>query len=391
MESEGRLLPAGTFALAYTVKNEARLLPAGIEYHLAAGCSRIYVFWDNTTDDAPELIARYPQVIARNSYRPEELSDAPPWLTKILPWWQTELDVRKIANTYYAALDAARNGIEWLVSIDADELILMNRAEQLLENHIPKYLGRIPGNVDQLLLPNLESVPASAVSENPFIDCVYFFNRFPHTETAWRYSRAALLRVSRSPRLIAWYDWLFYQIRFGGALHRMMRDPATNQKIPGSYFLGYSSYKSFMRTARAAGFEFATHSWRPYWKRPRNLRTGNILHFDMLDAEYFAAKFRQRLPDRGVFHLRYLLSVVARERSLEQIRQFFENYICIRDQRRITQLRRKGRIFSENSSEMPLLPGLGPLAPSNTGPQTPAQQDSQTETRRGSRSSALRV
>lgn len=333
----------GTFALAYTVKNEARLLPSGIEYHLATGCSRIYVFWDNTTDDAPELIKHYPQVIARCSYRPEELADAPPWLAKLLTWWETELDVRKIANTYYAALDAARHGIEWLVSIDADELVLMNRSEQVLENHVPQYLAKTPDRFDQVLLPNLESVPTSAVSENPFLDCIYFFNRFPKTETVWRYSRAALLRVSRSPKIIAWYDWLFYQVRFAGALQRMMRDPATNRRIPGSYFLGYSNHKSFIRTARVVDFYFATHSWIPYLKRPRNLTTGNVLHFDMLDADYFAAKFRQRPPDdRGLFHLRYLLSVVARDRTLNQIRQFFETYIAIRDPQRIVRLKRKG-------------------------------------------------
>jgi hypothetical protein len=125
----------GSFALTYTVKNEARLLPLGIEYHLALGCSRVYVFWDNTTDDAPELVAKYPQVITRKSYRPEEMEDAPGWLSQILPAWGPDLDVRKRANTYYAAVDAAKHGIEWLLSIDADELILMNRDEQILEDH----------------------------------------------------------------------------------------------------------------------------------------------------------------------------------------------------------------------------------------------------------------
>ena len=357
-------MPPGTFALAYTVKNEARLLPSGIEYHLAAGCSRIYVFWDNTTDNASELIQHHPKVSARKSYRPEELSGAPSWIAKILPWWEPELDVRKIANTYYAALDAARDGIEWLVCVDADELIVMNRDEQVIENHIPKYLELVPENIDQLLLPNLESVPTSAVSENPFLDCVYFFNRFPRTETAWRYSRAALLRVSRSPKLIAWYDWLFYQLRFAGVLQRMMRDPATQKRIPGSYFLGYSSYKSFIRTARAASFEFATHSWKPYLKHPNSLRTGNVLHFDMLDADYFAAKFRQRLPDRGLFHLRYLLSVVARDRSMDQVREFFETHIAIRDPQRIATLKRKG-IIVEIRSPSDLLRKL--LAQSSSG------------------------
>ncbi len=247
---------SGKFALTYTVKNESRLLPSAIEYHLAAGCSRIYVFWDNTEDNAPELIARYPQVVARNSFRPDELSNLPQWLAKILPAWKPDLDVRKIANTYCAALDCAKDGIEWLGSIDADELMLMSRDEPNLEGHIPRYLEKIPEDVDQLLLRNLESIPGSAESANPFVDCVYFLDRFPVTESVWRYSRAVLARTAQSPKLIAWYDWLFYEIRFAGALKRMMREPGTGRRIPGTYFLAYSSFQVHYQNEGCARIQF---------------------------------------------------------------------------------------------------------------------------------------
>jgi hypothetical protein len=351
-------LPSGKFAVTYTVKNEARLLPSAIEYHLAAGCSRIYLFWDYTSDNAPELVAKYPQVIARQSYRPEELHNPPSWLSRILPAWDAELDVRKIANTLCAAQDAAKDGIDWLAGIDPDELLLMSRTEQVLENHIPKYLEKIPENIDQLHLPNLESVPTAAETENPFTDCVYFLNRFPATEAVWRYSRAALARITRSPqtrltrfpKLIAWYDWLFYELRFAGALRRMMREPGTLRKIPGTYFLGYSSHKSFIRTARAVEFEFATHGWRPFVRSPRNLRTGNVLHFDLLDAAYFAMKFKQRPAPRDIFYLRYMLSNLARDRSSAEIRDFFETYIAIRDPKRIEKLKQKGILVEIRSA-----------------------------------------
>ena len=342
-------MPSGKFALAYTVKNESRLLPSAIEYHLATGCSRIYIFWDNTTDNSAELVAKYPQVIARKSFRPDELENPPSWLADILPAWEPDLDVRKIANTYYATQDAAKDGIEWLVGIDPDELIMMSRDEQVLENHIPKYLEKIPENIDQLLLPNLESIPTAAETENPFTDCVYFLNRFPVTETVWRYSRAALIRASRSPRLIAWYDWLFYELRFAGALQRMMREPGTQRRIPGAYFLGYSSHKSFIRTGRIADIQFATHGWKRFTRRPRDLRIGNVLHFDLLDASYFALKFRQRPAPRDIFYLRYLLGNVARDHSPEQIREFFETYIAIRDPKRIELLKKKGIVVELRS------------------------------------------
>jgi hypothetical protein len=335
-------LPSGKFALTYTAKNESRLLPSGIDYHLAAGCSRIYLFWDGTTDNAPELVAKYPQVVARNSYRPDEISNPPQWLAKILLAWGPELDVRKIANTYCAALQAHKDGIEWLACIDADELLLMSKEEMRVEGHISRYLEKVPEKFDQVLMRNLESIPTSADCRNPFIDCIYFLNRFPVTENAWRYSRAALFRATRSPKLIAWYDWLFYELRFAGALKRMMREPGTGRRVPGTYFLGYSSYKSFIRTRVAPDFNFATHSWRRFVRSPRNIETGNVLHFDMLDAAYFAAKFRQRTAGRDIFYLRYLLSNIARDRSTEEIREFFETYIAIRDPQRIARLKKKG-------------------------------------------------
>ncbi|WP_348262986.1 glycosyltransferase family 2 protein [Telmatobacter sp. DSM 110680] len=337
-------MSSGKFALTYTVKNEARLLPSAIEYHVAAGCSRIYLFWDGTTDGSQELVSQYPCVVARDSIRVEETGDAPEWIKNILVCWDTDMDVRKRINTWYAAKSAAAEGLEWLGGIDPDELVLMSRDEEIDADHIAKHLAKVPETIDQVLLPNLESVPVSAASENPFADCVYFLNRFPKTEAIWRYSRALLLRVTRSSALVAWYDYLFYQVRFLGALPRLMREPRSGSRIPAGYFLGYSNHKSFIRLKTFENFDFVTHRWRAFLRAPRSMDLGNILHFDMLDANYFAAKFRQR--QRGiilkVFYLRYRLAHVARNLSDDEIAEFFERYIAISDPARIARLKRRG-------------------------------------------------
>jgi hypothetical protein len=341
-------LPSGKFALTYTVKNEARLLVSAIEYHIAAGCSRIYIFWDGTTDGSQELVLRYPCVTARDSIRVDETGDAPAWIKNILVCWENDMDVRKRINTFYAAKSAAAEGLDWLGGIDPDELVLMSRDEEITEDHISKHLMRIPDGIDQILLPNLESVPNSATSTNPFADCVYFLNRFPKTEVIWRYSRALLLRVLRSSMIVAWYDYLFYQVRFFGALPRLIRDPRDGSVIPAGYFLGYSNHKSFIRLKTFHNFDFVTHCWRGFLRAPHSMRMGNVLHFDMLDASYFAAKFRQR--QKGiilkVFYLRYRLAHVARSSNDAEIVRFFERYIAISDPNRIALLKRKG-IISE--------------------------------------------
>lgn len=331
------------FAITYTVKNESRLLPSAIDYHIAVGCSRIFIYWDGGSDHSDLLISKYPSVVARNSISPGELEDAPEWITKILPAWETDMDVRKRINTYYAAKSAAREGIDWLISLDPDELILMEKNTPVDQDHVLRHLRRVPDKVDQLLLRNLDCVPTSAESKNPFSDCVYFMNRFPKTEFIWRYSRAFLTRVLRSPELAAWYDYIFYQIRFVGALPRLMREPRTGRRIPAGYFLGYSSYKSFIRVMTFSNFKFATHSWMRDVRTPRTMTLGNILHYDLPDAAYFAAKFRQR--QQGIllkfFYLRYRLALVARNCSDSEIKEFFENYVAIRDPARIARLVRK--------------------------------------------------
>jgi len=341
---------SNSFAITYTVKNEATVLPLAIAYHVAAGCSLVYLFWDGTTDDADKLIEGLP-VVARPSVRPEEMVDPPEWVTRLLPWWTTNMDVRKQINTYYAAKWAAEAGIEWLASIDVDELILMDRHAEIDANHITAPLSRVPAAIDQVLMPNMDVIPTAAACEQPFVECVYFQNRFRATEEVWRYSRAVLIRLLKvTPSLVAWYDYLFFWLRYRGDGARMMFDPKPRDskragaRIPAGYFLGYSSYKSLIRTSRIAGLSFSIHSWVKETRPPRTMRLGNVLHYDMPGASYFARKFRQRSPDAIIkaFHLRYRLAQVARECTDEELEEFFRMYIAVTDEAQMARLKRKG-------------------------------------------------
>jgi hypothetical protein len=71
---------------------------------------------------------------------------------------------------------------------------------------------------------------------------------------------------------------------------------------------------------------------------------GNVLHYDMPDAAYFAAKFRKRQEGilQKFFYLRYRLALVARNCSDSEIKEFFDDYIAIREPARIARLESKG-------------------------------------------------
>jgi hypothetical protein len=257
------------------------------------------------------------------------------------------MDVRKRINTFHAAELARREGIEWLISIDADELLLLSASVENTIGSSEQYFDSIPNDVDQILLPNLEAVPLGEGSGRPFADCTSFLRRFPATELIWRYSSGLLRRTLRNPKIHAWYDYWFYYLRFRGALPRLMRHPITRESIPAGYFLGYSNHKSFIRTRVAKQFVFNVHEWQKTHRHPRTVRRGYVLHYDLCSAEYFQEKFRQRHPSMMVkaFFFRFSIGEIARELPFNEVRYFFLNYLCIRNKKVIQRLRRQNIVI----------------------------------------------
>jgi hypothetical protein len=336
-------MAVSSFAISYTVKNEARLLPQAISYHFGAGCSKIYVFFDGTTDNTRELIAHYDGLVILDTIMPEDVELLPNWVRRIIPRWKENMDVRKRINTYKAVQQAAADGIEWLICIDPDELIVPSLHETIAVDTIPRFLQGIPDDIDQVLLRNLEVLPTSDRSNDPFRELTLFFNRFPFTDVAWRYSRAAFRLMVLSPKLRAWYDFAFFNVRFFGSANRLMRHPVTGESIPATYFLGYLGSKAFIRVRTANKFNFNIHEWVKEAEAPKNLTKGFILHYHLFDAADMLAKFRQRNKALLVsaFYVLHTLANIARDLSDELVVRFFVENVTINDQNRILLLVRK--------------------------------------------------
>ena len=339
------------FAITYTVKNEANLLPDAIAYHLGLGCSLIYVFFDGSTDNSRELIRDTERVRCADSVAPDSLRDVPAWIEALVPRWTESMDVRKRINTYVSAQMARNESIDWLINLDPDELLLLNPAEARAPGDPGKFFSEIPATVDQILVPNLEAVPNHCGSGRPFADCTLFLRRFPITELLWRSGAALIRRAIARPKLHAWYDYWFYRFRFQGALPRLMHHPTTGESIPAGYFLGYSNHKAFIRTRVARHFLFNIHRWQKAERRPKSISRGCLLHYDLCSLEYFREKFRQRPPAMLIkaFFCRHMFALIARDLSFESARKFFLENICITDDRILARLRRRG-ILVEISS-----------------------------------------
>ena len=110
-------------AVVMTVKNEARLLRQNVLYHLGIGVHKIFVYLDKTTDNGAETIKDLEAVVINESVVAKTYQDKP-YLEK---FWSNALEhhtARQCLNTYDAMQTCKAEQIDWLISLDADELFL---------------------------------------------------------------------------------------------------------------------------------------------------------------------------------------------------------------------------------------------------------------------------
>lgn len=330
MSGQGRVPSAPRVAITFTSKNEVKLLERSIAIHEQLGVSRFFVFLDENTDDTEEVLSKYGSVSVHYTRMPKAELDVPTWITEILPRHSASMDVRKRVNTYFAAIEARREGIDWIACIDADEVICPAPNGGIKLNLIPEFLASVPSCYDQVLMRNLEVIPTQSEVDNPFFECRYFYRRFPRTEALHRLLAGLAMRTL-GPVAAAWFSYLFYKLRFGGKLPRDVRDPLTGRLMPLGYFFGYSNYKPFVRTDRAHLFNHNIHAWVAAEEKPRSIILGNVLHFDMFDWRYLADKFRKRPPALLIkaFHTRYKLAEICRSLEDPAVRKFFEDNLVV--------------------------------------------------------------
>lgn len=343
-------MPTGNaFAVTYTVKDEARMLPDALRWYRALGAERFYVFLDGTRDAMRAWLPTQPDVVVCDSPRPAEISDPPSWIGEIDVAWEGFIDARKNLNSWLAARSAADDGFAWLAMIDPDELLLPDPESGPSPEVLEAMLQRVPDRADQLLVRNCD-VLAGTGDGTPF-GHRYFLERRPLLESIWRPLRKIRSSVSDDPDAAARFDHAFWSLALRDKLPRKLIDPDTGATIPTGYFLSYASHKSIVRLERLCELRPFIH----HWERPSGRRrawidpTARLLHFDIPDAEQFIHKFSQRRGNREFtprfFAARRRLTQIASELAPEDAERFFAEQIAVCDPCRIEELEAAGIVL----------------------------------------------
>lgn len=243
-------------ALVLTVKNEARILRDNLCYHKEIGACHIFVYFDNSTDDGRDSIADLDFVTIQNSvdiHTYAELS----FLDKFTSQAGEHHTARQCLNTFDAMQKCRALNYDWLISLDADELVCTNVDTP---SHLPTFFSNVDAAVDIVNLKTHEVLQRRESYTNVFAE-----------ETFYKSTHK-------------------YKSRFE-KIWKELYNPFTNAKQAFSYWFGQHLGKGAIRVSSAV-IPHNVHRYKLKNGEPAKvLETGMVLHYHAYDAKDFIKKF----------------------------------------------------------------------------------------------------
>ena len=281
--------------LVITVKNEARLLRNHLLYHKAIGVDRVFVYFDNTTDNGKETIADLNFVTISNSVPAEKYSHLDDF-DKFTSKASEHHTARQCLNTYDAQTLCESEKIDWLISIDADELITDGLEES---SNLKMFFNAVPQNIEVISFKTLEVLQRRMHYKNVFAE-----------ETLFKFNRVA-----------------FY---------RYIQNPFNSTKLKSNWWYGHEVGKSAVRISSALIPHNVHHFIRKDGSKAVRLVAGYLLHFHIYDADDFIKKFKNFVDHPNTFlsgskvvELKLLLRDVVNKLDLndDQLKTYYKENI----------------------------------------------------------------
>ncbi|REE24459.1 glycosyl transferase family 2 [Winogradskyella pacifica] len=288
-------------ALVLTVKNEKRLLRDNLLYHRALGAHRIFVYFDGTTDDGKASIEDLDFVTIQDSVSGDVYAHLS-YLEKFTKNAVEHHTARQCLNTYDAIQHCKKEGVEWLISLDADELVCLdfNQKQSFAEffDTISKDTAIVNFKVFEVLQRKL------------------YYNNVLEEET--------LFKTTSS-----------FKNRFK-AVKKSVFNPFTKEHQSFCYWYGQHLGKAALRVSNDI-IPKNVHRYKTISGAPlKNVTRLGLLHYHAYDAEDFIKKFKNfkkrantYLSGNTVDVLKLLLRDVVNQPSIspKDLEDYFKHYI----------------------------------------------------------------
>jgi hypothetical protein len=286
-------------ALVMSVRDERALLRANLLYHRHLGVERCLVYDDGSTDGTADTVRDLPWVHLAPSVDPERFRDRPE-LDELVRHAASHAAARQSLNAM-AAKDLAREaGFDWLISLDADELVCPD-LERSHPGQLQELLAGVPPEVQVVRLTTLEVAPRRLEYAQVFAEETLF----------------------QAP---------------GSRLRRRLADPASGRVLTVRGFLGHDDGKSAVRPAVPAKPRTSHRFVAIGGEVLPTARRGYLLHYYCYSASTFAAKWLvpSAAPDayvtgRPITPRRRVLRDAARHLagSPDALREYFRRWVML--------------------------------------------------------------
>lgn len=300
-------------ALVTTMLNEPRLVRQHMQYFRWLGIDHVYIYDDGCTDDTFERVADLPYVQIMQPVDPQQFAGRPE-IAGAVKNYATHLPARQQVNISHAIETARREGFDWLVSLDVDELICLDRRCQV-QNHLKRFLGGVNPLFEQVIFVPLEMVQTKAETGCVFAEATLFLQ-----------------------------PWL--------RIPRAIFDPYQQQDfLLRSQFLGHRWGKPAMRLS-ADLYPYSVHRFTRrtgIFTAPTRL-AGDLLHYNAYDWRDFIKKFRaiRKEPNhwysgKVMGYEKQLWRNLANDPQLseEDLREYFERSIVYKPEQLADLQRRR--------------------------------------------------
>src|SRR5690554_2189724 len=197
-------------ALVLTVKNEFRLLRNNLLYHKAIGVDRAFVYFDNTTDNGRESIADLDFATISDSVSPGKYAHLE-YLHKFTSQAAEHHTARQCLNTFDAQQICESENIDWLISIDADELIC---TDPIAPTDLKSFFGTVSDEVEVVNFKTLEALQQKTSYINVFAEETFF------KSNKQAFYKSIRNPFTKSPQMFTWW----YGHTMGKAAIRSGRD-----------------------------------------------------------------------------------------------------------------------------------------------------------------------
>jgi len=288
-------------AIVYTVKNEERLLRQNILYHKAIGIDCFFVYLDNSTDTTKDSIKDLSYVNIYNSVKPEKYENVS-FLNKFTSQAKEHHTARQCLNTYDAKQLCKEQQIDWLISIDADELFVPDIKK---EKDCKSFFLGIGTDINVINFRVYEALQRRISYNNVFKE-----------ETLFKTKNTFKRRFEK--------------------LYKNIFNPFSNELVKFPYWYGQYLGKSAIRV-NSMVIPHNVHRYRNKNGATLNvLQKGSLLHYHFYDAKDFIKKFKnfKKHPDtflsgNKVGSLKLLLRDVVNKSGMNEValNEYFVNYL----------------------------------------------------------------